>query len=169
VKQVVQVRLEADAAELDVLARTLITCNETANLVSAVAHAQGVYRSRDLRAITYAQARQHAGLGAQVAQGCIRKVADAYTTLRANLRNGRYGKPGSSRRVKVETSAIRFRSLAAQPFDDRCLSWTHDSTGDTGGTVSIWTVDGRLKNLRFTGNPPMSPCCAPIAMEKPIS
>jgi putative transposase len=153
VKQVVQVRLEADAAELDVLARTLIACNETANPVSAVAHAQGVYRSRDLRAITYAQARQHAGLGAQVAQGCIRKVADAYTTLRANLRNGRYGKPGSSRRVKVETSAIRFRSLAAQPFDDRCLSWTHDSTGDTGGTVSIWTVDGRLKNLRFTGDP----------------
>jgi putative transposase len=88
-----------------------------------------------------------------VAQACIRKVADAYTTLRANLRNGRYGKPGSSRRVNVETSAIRFRSLAAQPFDDRCLSWTHDSTGDTGGTVSIWTVDGRLKNLRFTGDP----------------
>jgi len=153
VKQVVQVRLEADAAELDVLARTLIACNETANLVSAVAHAQGVYRSRELRAITYAQARQHAGLGAQVAQACIRKVADAYTTLRANLRNGRYGKPGSTRRAKVETSAIRFRSLAAQPFDDRCLSWTHDSPGDTGGTVSIWTVDGRLKNLRFTGDP----------------
>jgi putative transposase len=153
VKQVVQVRLESNAAQLDVLARTLIACNETANLVSAVAHAQGVYRSRDLRAITYAQARQHAGLGAQVAQSCIRKVADAYTTLRANLRNGRYGKPGSLRRVKVESSAVRFRSMAAQPFDDRCLSWTHDSTGDTGGTVSIWTVDGRLKNLRFTGDP----------------
>jgi putative transposase len=152
VKQVVQVRLEADAAELDVLTRTLLACNETANLVSKVAHRNRVYRSRDLRAITYAQARAHAGLGAQVAQACIRKVADAYTTLRANLRNGRCGKPGSSRRVNVETSAIRFRSLAAQPFDDRCLSWTHASTGDTGGTVSIWTVDGRLKNLRFTGD-----------------
>ena len=152
-KQVVQVRLEADPAQLEVLAATLIACNETANLVSTVAHTQGVYRSRDLRAITYAQARQQAGLGAQVAQSCIRKVADAYTTLRANLRNGRYGKPGSPRRVKVETTPIRFRRLAAQPFDDRCLSWCHDPEGATGGTVSIWTIEGRLKNLRFTGEP----------------
>jgi putative transposase len=152
VKQVVQVRLEVDRAQVDVLARTLIACNETANLVSAAAHASGVYRSRDLRAITYAQARQHAGLGAQVAQCCIRKVADAYTSLKANLRAGRYGKPGSPRRTKVESSAIRFRSLAAQPFDDRCLSWIHDTDAATGGTVSIWTVDGRLKNLRFTAS-----------------
>ncbi|MDT5363550.1 MAG: putative transposase [Mycobacterium sp.] len=151
-KQVVQVRLEVDPAQVDVLARTLIACNATANLVSAVAHAQRVYRPRDLRAITYAQARQHAGLGAQVAQCCIRKVADSYTSLTANLRAGRYGTPGSPRRTKVETSAIRFRALAAQPFDDRCLSWIHDTDAGTGGTVSIWTVDGRLKNLRFAGS-----------------
>jgi putative transposase len=153
VKQVVQVRLEADAAQLDVLARTLMACNETANLVSEVAHTHRVYRTRDLRAITYAQAREHAGLGSQVAQSCIRKVADAYTALRANLRNGRYGRPGSAHRMKVDASPIRFRSLAAQPFDDRCLSWTHDTDSTTGGTVSIWTVDGRLKDLRFTGDP----------------
>jgi putative transposase len=71
-KHVVQVRLQADADQLDVLARTLIACNETANLVSKVAHRNRAYRSRDLRAITYAQARQHAGLGAQVAQSCIK-------------------------------------------------------------------------------------------------
>ena len=112
-----------------------------------------MYRSRDLRAITYAQARQHAGLGSEVAQSCIRKVADAYTTLGANLRNGRYGPTGTVRRMKVEAQPIRFRSLAAQPFDDRCLSWSYDTAGKTGGTVSIWTVDGRLKNLRFTGAP----------------
>ncbi len=152
-KRVVQVRLEASAAQLDVLARTLIACNQTANLVSQVAHSNRVYRSRDLRAISYAQARQHAGLGSQVAQSCIRKVADAYATLRANLRNGRYGKTGSVRRMKVQAQPIRFRSLAAQPFDDRCLSWSHDTAGQTGGTVSIWTVDGRVKNLRFTGEP----------------
>jgi IS605 OrfB family transposase len=150
-KQVVQVRLEADAAQLDVLVRTLSACNQTANLVSQIAHTRGVYRGRDLRAISYAQARQHAGLGAQIAQACIRKVADSYTTLRANLRNGRYGKPGSAQRVKVETSPIWFRALAAQPFDDRCLSWNHDTDSATGGVVSIWTVQGRLKNLRFTG------------------
>ena len=152
-KQVVQVRLQADTSQLDVLARTLIACNATANLVSDVAHTQRVFRSRDLRAITYAQARQHAGLGSQVAQSCIRKVADAYTTLKANVGNGRYGQPGSARPVKAQASAIRFRSLAAQPFDDRCLSWSHDTASTTGGTVSIWTVEGRVKNLRFTGDP----------------
>lgn len=62
VKQVVQVRLEADAAQLDVLARTLTACNGTANLVSSIAHRERVFRGRDLRAITYAQARAHAGL-----------------------------------------------------------------------------------------------------------
>ena len=153
VVQVVQVRLGADAAQLDALARTLIACNQTANQVSAIAHAERVFRRRDLRAITYAQAREHAGLGAQVAQSCIRKVADAYTTLRVNLRNGRYGTPGSARRRKVEATPIRFRGLAAQPFDDRCLSWVHDTDTDHGGVVSIWTVDGRLKDLRFTGEP----------------
>ena len=88
-----------------------------------------------------------------MAQSCIRKVADAYATLRSNVRNARYGKPGNTRRQNVETKGIRFRALAAQPFDDRCLSWTYDTATDTGGTVSIWTVDGRLKNLRFVGSP----------------
>lgn len=152
-KLAVQVRLEADAAQLDVLARTLIACNETANHVSTIAHRQAVFRRRDLRAITYAMARQRAGLGAQAAQLCIRKVADAYTTLASNLGSGRHGVPGSTRRQKVQTHPIRFRSLGAQPFDDRCLSWIHDADTDTGGSVSIWTVDGRLKNLRFTGKP----------------
>ena len=149
-KLVVQVRLEADASQLDALVRTLTACNDTANLVSRVAHGAKVFRGRDLRAITYAQAREHAGLGAQVAQSCIRKVADSYASLRANLRAGRYGKPGSTRRKKVEAAPIRFRELAAQPFDDRCLSWCYDT--DTGGAVSIWTVGGRLKNLRFVGD-----------------
>ncbi|WP_454791390.1 hypothetical protein [Mycolicibacterium lutetiense] len=153
-KQVVQVRLEADAVQLGALVLTLAACNDTANLVSQIAHAQNVFRGRDLRAISYARARSHAGLGAQVAQSCIRKVADAYTALRANLRAGRYGKPGSARRKKVEAAPVRFRELAAQPFDDRCLSWCHDTDTDTdtGGTVSIWTVDGRLRNLRFIGD-----------------
>ena len=152
VKQVVQVRLEANASQLDTLARTLTACNQTANLISQIARTDGVYRSRDLRVISYAQARQHAGLGAQVAQSCIRKVADAYTALKANLRAGRYGKPGATRRRKVESAPVQFRSLAAQPFDDRCLSWAHDLDSASGGAVSIWTVDGRPKNLRFIGS-----------------
>jgi len=45
-----------------------------------------------------------------------------------------------------------FRPVAAQPFDARCLSWQF---GDLGrdGTVSIWTVAGRLRTVRVVGNP----------------
>ncbi|WP_232320435.1 transposase [Rhodococcus sp. WMMA185] len=151
-KQVVRVKLLADAQQLDAVLRTLAVCNDTATLVARIAHEKRVFRKRDLRAVTYATARGHGGLGAQVAQSVIRKVADSYTTLRANLRNGRYGPKGSRRRARVENTPIRFRPDAAQPFDDRCLSWQHDQDG-RGGTVSIWTVDGRMKNLRFVGHP----------------
>ena len=39
---------------------------------------------------------------------------------------------------------MRFRRDAAQPFDDRCLSWQLDSH-----TVSIWTVAGRQPGIHF--------------------
>ncbi|MCE5288365.1 MAG: RNA-guided endonuclease TnpB family protein [Nocardiaceae bacterium] len=152
-KQIVQVRLETDASQLDALRRTLTACNETATLIARIAHDKRVFRSRDLRAITYAQARSHRGLGAPVAQSCIRKVADAYATKNANLRNGRYGKPGSKRYEKVAAKVISFREWAAQSFDDRCLSWAYDEKNPASGRVSIWTVDGRVKNIRFTGDP----------------
>lgn len=41
-----------------------------------------------------------------------------------------------------------FRDDAAQPYDDRCLSWQHDAR-----TVSIWTTAGRLKAVPYVGNP----------------
>ncbi len=75
----------------------------------------------------------------------IKRVVDAYTTLRANIRNGNLGGPASKRRRKAESKPIAFRSDAAHTFDDRNLSWQLDA-----GTVSIWTVAGRCKNLRFT-------------------
>ena len=33
-------------------------------------------------------------------------------------------------------------------MDDRCLSWNYDAR-----TVSIWTLDGRIKTLRFACSP----------------
>jgi IS605 OrfB family transposase len=77
---------------------------------------------------------------------------DAYTTLRANLHAGNYGPPGSEQRRTVEATPIVFRPVAAQPFDARCLSWQF---GDLGrdGTVSIWTVAGRLRTVRLVGAP----------------
>jgi len=84
----------------------------------------------------------------------IGKVADAYTTLRANIKAGNCGPPGSERRNKVAARPISFRAEAAQPFDARCLSWQiPDSVGVREATVSIWTTAGRLKGIRVLAAP----------------
>ncbi|MFD8975099.1 zinc ribbon domain-containing protein [Streptomyces sp. NPDC059593] len=76
----------------------------------------------------------------------LRKVADAYTGLRANLKAGNLGRRGSKRHGKATGKPVVFRPDAAQPFDDRCLSWQLGKR-----TVSIWTTSGRVKGLAFTG------------------
>ncbi len=68
--------------------------------------------------------------------------------LQANLKAQNLGRKGSARRARIESTPICFRAHAAQPFDDRCLSWQMDAR-----TVSIWTVAGRMKNLGFTSSP----------------
>ncbi|MFD4712629.1 RNA-guided endonuclease InsQ/TnpB family protein [Streptomyces sp. NPDC058430] len=142
-KIVVQVKLLPEAEQAAALRSTLRTVNDLACWVSRVAFARGVPREYELRKHTYAHLKAQ-GLGAQAAQHVIKKVRDAYTTLHANLRAGNLGKPRSRRRVKAESKPIAFRPEAAQPYDDRCLSWQYDQQ-----TVSIWTTAGRIKNVRF--------------------
>jgi putative transposase len=147
VKLVVRVKLLPTAAQAEALAATLRACNTAASWVLQVAFEQQVFREYLLRRPAYAELKSR-GLGAQAAQHVIKKVSDAYTTLRAGIRAGNLGKPDSKRRVKAESKPIAFRPMAAQPFDDRCLSWQHDAR-----TVSIWTTAGRLRNIAFTGHP----------------
>jgi len=136
VKIVVQVKLMPEAEQAAALSVTLRTVNEAANWVSTVAFERGVPREYELRKHTYGELRAR-GLGAQAAQHIIKKTRDAYTALKANITAGNLGKPGSKRRVKAETKPITFRREAAQPYDDRCLSWQYDVQ-----TVSIWTTAG---------------------------
>ncbi|MFJ9870990.1 RNA-guided endonuclease InsQ/TnpB family protein [Streptomyces sp. NPDC101165] len=143
VKIVTQVKLMPDAAQASALSSTLRTVNDLANWVSNVAFVNDVPREYELRKNTYSHLKAE-GLGAQAAQHVIKKVRDAYTTLHANLKAGNLGRPGSKRRRKVESKPIVFRPHAAQPYDDRCLSWQYDTQ-----TVSIWTTAGRLKGVRF--------------------
>ncbi|MEY9835004.1 RNA-guided endonuclease InsQ/TnpB family protein [Streptacidiphilus sp. EB103A] len=145
-KLVVRVKLLPDADQAAALHATLRTVNEAACWVSAVAFEHGVPREYELRKHTYTELKVR-GLGAQAAQHTIKKVRDAYTALRANIRAGNLGRPGSRRRVRAESKPITFRPQAAQPYDERCLSWQYDA-----GTVSIWTTAGRLKSVRFTGS-----------------
>ncbi len=142
-KIVVQVKLLPDAEQAPALEATLQAVNDAANWVSAVAYERRVFREYALRKHTYGELKTR-GLGAQAAQHVIKKTCAAYKTLRANIRAGNLGKPDSKRRVKAESKPITFRPAAAQPFDDRCLSWQLDRR-----TVSIWTTAGRLRDVRF--------------------
>ncbi|WP_324604080.1 MULTISPECIES: RNA-guided endonuclease TnpB family protein [Streptomyces] len=51
-------------------------------------------------------------------------------------------------RGEAESKPISFREDAAQPFDDRMLTWNLDDR-----TVSIWTVAGRIKGIPFVCSP----------------
>nr|WP_310713801.1 transposase [Nonomuraea sp. 3-1Str] len=144
---VVQVKLLPTPEQGAALEATLRAVNTAACHVSRQAHEQRTFRNYDLRKHTYTQIKDGYGLAAQAAQHVIKKVADAYATLHANIRAGNLGKVGSARRVRAESTSIAFRADAAQPFDDRCLSWQIAAR-----TVSIWSVTGRLKNLRFTAS-----------------
>ncbi len=144
---VVQLKLTPAPEQAAVLESTLYAVNDQANQASRVAHRAGVRRNYALRTLVYADMRA-AGIGSQAAQHVIKKVADAYTTRRSNLKAGNYGKPGSKLRRRVESTPITFRANAAQPYDQRNLSFALDAQ-----TVSLWTVDGRLKNVPFACSP----------------
>ena len=47
--------------------------------------------------------------------------------------------------LKVQSKPIEFRADAAQPYDQRNLSFALDAR-----TISLWTVAGRLKDIPFT-------------------
>ena len=143
-KKVVRVKLLPDANVRPVLAETLARCNEAATMAAAVAHHRGITRGWDLRTVTYGDAKA-LGLSAQPAQCSIRKAFDATKARRANARAGNYGPVGSPRRERIMSKPVRFQPDAAQPYDDRCLSWDHDRR-----TVSIWTIQGRIR-VPFTG------------------
>ncbi|AGP58724.1 hypothetical protein [Streptomyces rapamycinicus] len=102
---------------------------------------------RELRKRCYGELKTR-GFGAQAAQHIIKRVADACTTLRANIKAGNLGPEHSKRRSKAESKRVVFRPHAAHTFDDRSLSWNYDTR-----TVSVWTLDGRVKNVRFTCMP----------------
>lgn len=141
-------RLLPTPAQASALAATLHACNSAATWVSTQAHQNRLRKAFDIHHAVYPQAKSRFGLSAQPAVRVIKKVADAYATLRANLKAGNFGRQDSPRRAEVEATPIGFRPNAAQPFDDRCLSWQHQDR-----TVSIWTVAGRMRNLAYTGSP----------------
>ncbi|MGX4695225.1 RNA-guided endonuclease InsQ/TnpB family protein [Streptomyces sp. JNUCC 63] len=146
---IVQVKLTPEAVQAPAVERTLHAANEAANWVSSVSFGRfGLKGSvRELRKLCYAGLKAR-GFGAQAAQHIIKRVADSYTALRAGIKAGNLGPEGSKRRRKAESKPVTFRPDAAHTYDDRCLSWNYDAQ-----TVSIWALDGRIKNVRFACSP----------------
>ncbi|MFW6694242.1 RNA-guided endonuclease InsQ/TnpB family protein [Streptomyces sp. MAR4 CNX-425] len=148
-KIVAQVKLlPVSAYDADALAATLRTCNRAANVASQVAFAKGLKRRNVLQEAVYHRIKADFDLGAQPAVRVVKKVCDAYATVKANVRAGNYGPPGSKSRAWVESKPVVFREDAAQPYDDRILTWNLDAR-----TVSIWTVAGRVKGVPFICSP----------------
>ncbi|KAK1182286.1 transposase [Streptomyces sp. NBS 14/10] len=146
-KLTVLVKLLPTPEQASALAATLTACNEAANWASSIAYESGVSRNFGLRKLTYTQIRARWRLGAQAAQHVIKKTCDAYATLKANLRAGNFGRPGSKCYRKAAGKPITFRPEGAQPYDDRMLSWQIAER-----RVSIWTLAGRVKDVRFTAS-----------------
>lgn len=104
VKSVVQVKLIPSPDQAAALEATLRMCNREANRISEAAFRSGRRGRAALQSDAY-RGLKAAGLSAQPALHVIRKVADAYSALAANLKAGSFGKPASKGRVNAGPAA----------------------------------------------------------------
>ncbi|MEV8058840.1 hypothetical protein AB0P37_20630 [Streptomyces antimycoticus] len=100
-KLVVQVKLLPTPEQASVLEATLRVCNRAATYASQVAFAEELKDRNGLQKEVYADLKARFGLSAQPAVRAVKKVVDAYATLRANLRAGNLGPPTSKRYRKA--------------------------------------------------------------------
>lgn len=124
-KLVAPIKLTPTPEEAATLRATLARCNEACTWLATHGLSAGKTRQYNLHKLAYADLRRKFGLAAQVAVRCIAKVADAFKVSRK--------------------TAPRFRRDAAQPYDDRIFRFTGD------GSLSIWTLEGRIKVGFTTG------------------
>jgi len=96
-KLVANVQLKPTPEQAKSLHDTLERCNAACNEISKRGLDTGKSRKRDLQKLLYRSIREEFGLTAQAVIRCIGKVADAYTTQKANKREGlvRFREPRS--------------------------------------------------------------------------
>lgn len=140
---VVQLKLQPTAEQRRALLDTLELCNQNANYVSAVAYEKKVKNKFNLQKLVYYELKER-GLAAQAALRVIGKVCDAYKTQKNSIKNGALT---GAAKEKATSRPVQFRKYAAQPFEDRNLSWDLKAS-----TVSIWTTRGRVKPISFEGS-----------------
>ena len=149
------VKLLTTPAQAAALRETLAAENAACDAVSAVAWSTSTFQQFALQAATYYDVRRRFGLSADTTVRVIAKVADAYTTVRAQQRERdkeqadkkqakpsktkRAAKPKKAKKPKRGLPRCTFSPDAAFPYNERILRWHMDA-----GTVSIWTMQGRL-------------------------
>ncbi|THV39556.1 transposase [Glycomyces buryatensis] len=126
--------------------RTLHAANTFANEVSRIAYRNRSRKSGRVESFQGLQRRCYqdlkaAGFGAQAALHVIKKTRAAYAAVYGQVECGML----RGKRARAAMSKpVEFRPGGAQPFDDRCLSWDLEARTD-----SIWTLEGRRKNIPF--------------------
>jgi putative transposase len=146
-KRVVRVKLRVTPEQSDALSRTMALSNKASDLASTLGFQRQVMGKQSLQRLTYETVKAF-GLSAQPAIHAIRKASNAYATLKANGKAGNLGPRDGKRWAKAFGKPVSFRPDSAISFDDRCLSWQMDAQ-----TISIWTVDVRIKSIPFVGEP----------------
>lgn len=119
-KLIAQVKLLPTPEQADALRHTVEQANAACRFVSDIAWETKTFRQYDLHHKCYQAVREQFSLSAQVAVRAIAKVADAYKLDRKTKRT--------------------FKTTGSIAYDDRILSWRLQDQ-----TVSIWTINGRLR------------------------
>ena len=119
-KLTAKVKLQPSPDQAAALLRTLERANEAADWISGRAWETKTFAQYSLHKLVYRECRQRFGLSAQTTVRMIGKVADAYKRDRQTKRT--------------------FRRQGAIAYDARILRWSLEKQ-----TVSIWSIEGRLK------------------------
>lgn len=125
-KLVAQVKLLPTPEQAEALKETMVRANEACDYISRVAWDTRTFGKFGLQKLVYQHVKETFSLTAQVVVRCIAKVADAY---------------------KLDKKTERmFKPLGAISYDSRILRYKMAK-----GTVSIWTVQGRMDVAWTTG------------------
>lgn len=129
-----KVRLDLNA---DTIQRTVEAWSAACNYISGIAFKHGCLSNAvHLHRLVYEDVKRQFALSAQVTQNAIRQVASKYAAAR-------------TKKIKL-TSPVCFRDNVAVALQggERGRDFGFKASG-----VSIWTLDSRLKGIKFHGAP----------------
>jgi hypothetical protein len=115
VKLVVRLKSLPSPEQATALAATLHLCDQIAGEVSQIAFDKRVFSREPLQKLFYTRVKAR-GLSAQPAVHVIRKVADAYSTLHAQIEMGLLGGEWSRKRRKAESKPVASAMTRPSPM-----------------------------------------------------